>query len=273
MSEQEDNGLTLQGLAQRLETQAQRLERLERENERMRSENAELRGTVSALRASGTHREEVVTLRGSETPRGGEEAPATEEFAGRVSRRALLSKAGAAALGALAAGTLLNPHEAKANHVYGHHASISANRVKTHTLEAENNLDLPGVPAIWGRSMEKQGPGVSGRTSATNYSAVRGVHEGLVGFGVAGHGRGQDGAGVLGQNADGYGVIGRSSGGIGGRFEGSRAQLRLVPGPSAGKPAGAHSKGELYMDSAATLFVCTAEGTPGTWRQVTTTPA
>jgi hypothetical protein len=246
-------------------------EALERQNERIRSENAQLRGELSALRGLGTHRGEVVTHRGSDTPRDAE-APATE-FAGRVSRRSLLSKAGAAALGAVAVGTLLNPHEAKANHVYGHHASISANRVKTHTLEAENNLDLPGVPAIWGRSMEKQGPGVSGRTSATNYSAVRGVHEGLVGFGVAGHGRGQDGAGVLGQNADGYGVIGRSSGGIGGRFEGSRAQLRLVPGPSAGKPAGAHSKGELYMDSAATLFVCTAEGTPGTWRQVTTTPA
>jgi hypothetical protein len=264
MSEQKDDGLTLKGLAHRLEA-------LERQNERIRSENAQLRGELSALRGLGTHRGEVVTHRGSDTPRDAE-APATE-FAGRVSRRSLLSKAGAAALGALAAGTLLNPHEAKANHVYGHHASISANRVKTHTLEAENNLDLPGVPAIWGRSMEKQGPGVSGRTSATNYSAVRGVHEGLVGFGVAGHGRGQDGAGVLGQNADGYGVIGRSNGGIGGRFEGSRAQLRLVPGPSAGKPAGAHSKGELYMDSAATLFVCTAEGTPGTWRQVTTTPA
>jgi hypothetical protein len=258
MSEQEDNGLTLEGLAHRLEA-------LEREN-------AELRSKVATFEESGTRRDELAEKRGSDTPRDGE-APASEEFAGRVSRRALLSKAGAAALGAVAAGTLLNPHEAKANHVYGHHASISANRVKTHLLEAENNLDLPGVPAIWGRSMEKQGPGVSGRTSGTNYSAVRGVHEGLVGFGVAGHGRGQDGAGVLGQNADGYGVIGRSSGGIGGRFEGSRAQLRLVPGPSAGKPAGAHSKGELYMDSAATLFVCTAEGTPGTWRQVTTTPA
>jgi hypothetical protein len=37
----EANGLTLQSLAQRLESQTQRLEALERENERMRSEKFE----------------------------------------------------------------------------------------------------------------------------------------------------------------------------------------------------------------------------------------
>jgi hypothetical protein len=38
--------------------------------------------------------------------------------------------------------------------------------------------------------------------------------------------------------------------------------LRLVPGSTAGNPtSGAHSKGELYMDSAARLFVCTKGGT------------
>ena len=119
--------------------------------------------------------------------------------------------------------------------------------------------------------MENQGPGVSGRTSTTNYSAVRGVHEGLVGFGVAGHGRGQDGAGVLGENVDGYGVIGQSSRGIGGRFTGGRAQLALTPGSKAGKPTdNTHQQGELYMDSGATLFVCTAGGNPGTWMRVQT---
>jgi hypothetical protein len=46
----------------------------------------------------------------------------------------------------------------------------------------------------------------------------------------------------------------------------------LKPGGKAGKPTtGAHSKGELYMDSQATLWVCVASGTPGTWRRVTTT--
>jgi len=233
----------LQGLAQRLET-------LEREN-------TELRSKVATLEESGTRRDETVEKRGSDKPR--DEDTTASVFEGQVSRRSLLSKAGAAALGAVAAGTLLNPHEAKANHVYGPNATINANEVRTHTLVAENNQGTKGTPAVWGRSMENQGPGVSGRTSTTNYSAVRGVHEGLVGFGVAGHGRGQDGAGVLGENVDGYGVIGQSSRGIGGRFTGGRAQLALTPGSKAGKPTdNTHQQGELYMDSGATLFVCTA---------------
>jgi hypothetical protein len=43
-------------------------------------------------------------------------------------------------------------------------------------------------------------------------------------------------------------------------------------GGTAGKPTtGAHLKGEISMDSAATLWVCTVAGTPGTWRKVATT--
>jgi hypothetical protein len=58
--------------------------------------------------------------------------------------------------------------------------------------------------------------------------------------------------------------------GYGGQFKGGRAQLRLVPGSGAGRPEGAHSKGELFMDSAGALFVYVNGGTPGTWRKVTT---
>ena len=61
--QEEDNGLSLEGLARRLET-------LEHENERMRRENAKLRGDVAALS-------------GSETSQAVEPA-----FEGRVSRRA-----------------------------------------------------------------------------------------------------------------------------------------------------------------------------------------
>jgi hypothetical protein len=102
--------------------------------------------------------------------------------------------------------------------------------------------------------------GVWGSSSATGYSGVYGQHDGL-GFGVVGDGRGNSNAGVLGRNLSGYG----------GQFEGGRAQLKLKPGGSAGKPTGVHTKGEIYMDSAATLFVCTASGTPGKWRKVSTT--
>ena len=48
----------------------------------------------------------------------------------------------------------------------------------------------------------------------------------------------------------------------------------LVPKDTTGKPtSGAHAKGEIYLDSVASIFVCTKGGTPGTWRKVTTTSA
>ena len=82
-----DNGPTLEGLAGRLEA-------LERENARLGEEVAALTGTANNGHAA------VV-----------EAAPGVE---GRVSRRALLGKAAAAAVAATAAGTLLNPREARA---------------------------------------------------------------------------------------------------------------------------------------------------------------
>lgn len=51
---------------------------------------------------------------------------------------------------------------------------------------------------------------------------------------------------------------------------GSTAQgLRLTPAGSAGAPSsGAHSAGELHVDSAGVVWVCTGAGTPGTWGRV-----
>jgi GH25 family lysozyme M1 (1,4-beta-N-acetylmuramidase) len=89
MSEQKGDRLSLEELARRLET-------LRRENEQMRSENAELRGEVST-RPDRRQGQEVAS-----------------ELEGRMSRRTFLGKAGAAAVGAMAAGTLLNQHEAEA---------------------------------------------------------------------------------------------------------------------------------------------------------------
>jgi hypothetical protein len=101
-------------------------------------------------------------------------------------------------------------------------------------------------------------------------------------FGIVGDGTGAAGAGILGRNSGGSGVQGEGGNGVhgkatsgyGGLFEGGKAQLKIAPKGTAGRPTtGAHSKGELYMDSAAALFVCTASGTPGKWRRVTTTAA
>jgi hypothetical protein len=140
--------------------------------------------------------------------------------------------------------------------------------------------------------------GVEGVSRQDGSSGVLGTHENLtVGYGVKGEGKGSGYAGVLGtsSNGGGYGVWGVdvASGGVGvygygdtgvrgqglgsgygGTFEGGRAQLKLTPKGTAGRPkSGAHAKGEIYLDSAGTLFVCTKSGTPGTWKKVTTTSA
>jgi hypothetical protein len=294
MDEQE-NGLTLQSLAHRLEA-------LERENALMRSENAELRDEVAAL--SGSERSQAVE-------------PA---FEGRVSRRALLSKAGAATVAAVAAGTLLYPREAEAHDTTNiiNAESVHAHwiRVVPHDIslgdgiksQVDNNVyaavkgenfgfgpgvfgqnlgsagdEGPGVeglgrPGVKGRGMDSSSHGVEGeglagvvgKSSTTGFEGVYGQHTGSLGFGIVGDGTGAAGAGILGRNSGGNGVHGQ--GRYGGKFEGTRAQLLLQPKTTAGRPtSGTHVKGEMYMDSAGTLFVCTANGNPGTWRRVTTT--
>jgi hypothetical protein len=324
----EDEGLTLRGLARRLEA-------LERENAALRRKATTLEG------CSGTHL--------GEGPALGSEA--------QVSRRWLLSKAGAAAAGTVAAGALMlrDTREADANH-YG--ADIQANSVTTHSVSADNEVSagvaLRGRTVSSGHAVEAinasatgvglhaeggetgvEGKGSVGVVGVGNpflssvgvrgSGGVFGVHgrfgllAGVVGdgmnstspggiistspgvlgrgtddgIGVQGEGKNgvlgkssaPDGQGVLGRNdskngrgvtgdsAQGTGVWGESTGGYGGHFNGGKAPLRLVPGGTAGRPTtGDHTKGELYMDSAATLFVCVADGNPGSWRRVTTTP-
>ncbi len=386
----EDNGLTLEGLAQRLEAlqrenaeNAQRLQTLERENEALRNK-------VATLREPGARQDEVPALRALGT-RHAEEP--TSESDGRVSRRWLLSKAGAAAVGAVAAGALLNPREAKANHFDERY--FEADFIATHGIEANRDLEYmgpnaavtgwvssdstgalrgdntssgPGVvglnggggPAVegisngtgsmgvkgtgwfgvWGESNRAGFYGVTGRNTNTDGTGVRGVgtlrgvkgestdgtgvlgesgrgvgvegkgkngvygesstpgNNGVWGrhtndgAGVAGEGRvgvigfshedgwnavwgrhTTNGRGVAGDSAQGTGVLGASTSGYGGEFQGGKSQLRLVPQPAGttGPPSGAHAKGEIYMDSAGTLFVCVRGGATPTWRQVSTT--
>ena len=132
--------------------------------------------------------------------------------------------------------------------------------------EASSSAEVAGV-----RSMGKTG--VWGSTGVLGYSGVYGQHTGSAGFGLVGDGTGSTGAGVLGRDSSGPGIEGRASK-YGGKFAGNQAQLMLVPKSTTGKPtSGAHSKGEIYMDSAGTLFVCTADGTPGTWRRFQTVAA
>jgi hypothetical protein len=306
MSEQEDNGLTLEGLAQRLEA-------LERENERISSENAQLRHKVATMEGSSKERAVLPAQRGSDTDRDRE---SVLKFDRKVSRRAMLSKAGAAAVAAVAAGTLLNTRQAKANHLSNQY--FEANFIRTHYLQAINSgqyavdatTDFDHNGAVNGKNDASLGVGVAGDTKGSQGTGVRGggPQYGVRGVGYTNlasgpnlatgvKGEGDTGvwgltrrggwSGVYGQhfgsNGGGYGlvgdgagpgyagVLGRNSSGYGGRFEGGQAQLRLIPKDTLGPPTGAHSKGEIYLDSQANLFVCFRGGNPAEWRKVTST--
>jgi len=166
--------------------------------------------------------------------------------------------------------------------VYGRHNGTSGFGVtgdgKGHTGAGVlgRNPGGTGVQGIGGNI------GVHGKSSADNWTAVVGEHTGSQGFGVVGNGKGSGGVGVLGRNPTGtavqgegvHGVRGKGSvAGYGGLFEGGRAQLKLVPKGTAGKPSGSHTKGEIYMDSTGALFICVASSTStaaAKWRKVST---
>jgi hypothetical protein len=232
-------GLTLEGLAQRLEALTEKLGGLERENETLRTK-------VAILSEPGTRSTEVVALRGSDIHRS-KDGESTSKFEGVVSRRSLLSKAGAAAVVAVAAGTLVYPREARANHF---EPGIEVDWVFAHSDDrsAVTGVSGPGgIYGVYGRAERPGYYGVAGRNQ-TNEGGI-GV-DGLSPSGIGVKGRGKNGvhgeanstgwAGVYGNNIDlGYGVVGDGSGGsnagVLGRGTGGSAGVR---GESAGTGAG-----------------------------------
>ena len=172
----------------------------------------------------------------------------------------MLTKAGAAAV---AAGTLLSPREAKAATVEG-----SGNPGVSGTATIEGGVGVQGYAG-------PTGYGVGGEGMGSGYAGVIGTNPASDGYGVYGVDAASRGTGVYGYGATGVWGQGRGSG-YGGTFEGGLAQLRLTPKNTAGPPTSGklpHQMGEIYVDSKASIYVCTNGGIPGTWRKVTTASA
>ncbi len=64
-----------------------------------------------------------------------------------------------------------------------------------------------------------------------------------------------------------HGIYGQGNAlGVGAWFRGGRAQVQLVPNGGIGAPTtGQHFTGDLYMDAKMVIWVCIANGTPGTF--------
>jgi hypothetical protein len=181
------------------------------------------------------------------------------------SRRSVLAVAGAA-IGAAVASSLarvLPTRAANGDPIYVGYTVIGTTETKLTNSGGGASPDaIHGVSQAGGSGLKGEGKfgafGVSGNSS---------------GFGLWGQNT-SSGNGVNGDSASGHGVHGKSTSGYGAFFEGGKAPLRLVPKSTTGRPTGgSHKKGELYLDSAGSLFVCVAGGTPGTWRKVSTTAA
>jgi hypothetical protein len=64
-------------------------------------------------------------------------------------------------------------------------------------------------------------------------------------------------------------VRGMSASGYGASFAGGTAPLYLAPATTVGAPTTkAHQQGTLFVDADTTLWLCIADGVPGTWKRV-----
>jgi hypothetical protein len=183
------------------------------------------------------------------------------------SRRAILA-AGLGAAGAWVASGIAGARPVQAASGSPMYAGRTNTAVDTTTVTnigggQTGTIDgLHGVSSVGGSGLKGTGKfGVLGISSTTGGFGVWGQHTG-------------SGNGLNGDSATGAGVHGKSTSGYGGLFEGGKAQVRLVPKSTSGRPTtGSHAKGELYLGSTGNLYICVASGTPGTWRKVTTTSA
>ena len=112
--------------------------------------------------------------------------------------------------------------------------------------------------------------GVNKCTSTTSVEAssglagLLGISDGSDGFGVEGIcSNGTSAIGVWGVSGTGYGLVGSGQGLAPIRLESS---FSIVGAPSSGT----HVHGELFVDKNSALFFCTANGTPGTWVNLST---
>jgi hypothetical protein len=167
-------------------------------------------------------------------------------------------------------------------------ATTSGTALTLHCDNANYGLGLQATGSGYGvQGTGNTYAGVFGDTSNSSAVGVRGLNRSAdSGWGVAGSSDGPQGVGVFGSSQKGAGVVGTAGGfninppggpfgvvgtgtgstALGGLFQGDRAPLRLVPSAVPGAPGSdAHQRGELVVDSDGTLWLCTADGSPGTW--------
>jgi hypothetical protein len=208
----------------------------------------------------------------------------TPTTAGRpLPRRQMLGKAGAAAVGAVLGGAVAavstaSPAAAASGSFdsstsdpaltaisTGSGAAIKATSSGSgRALDVDGSSQLRGpleimTSATTGLQITSTGVGVLPDTGIQASASSVGVIADGAQWGV--HGA-SDGVGVFGHGGNGYGIL----------AVGAKANLHLMepgdPYPAMVPPRSrtdAHESGEIYLDSNSDLWLCVADGTPGTW--------
>jgi hypothetical protein len=183
------------------------------------------------------------------------------------SRRALLKLGGAAAAAGVAATAALVASEGGQTAQAGDNNNLVIGVANLGT--AQTSLAITGSSSASpffivdaSSSINTGAIAIQGSSTATNGIGVKGASNTGVGvFGVT-----NSGVGVNGSSDTGVGMSGLSTSSVGGSFQGGRAALNLGQGGAPGAPtANANNKGDIYLDSLATVWVCIGSGTPGTW--------
>jgi hypothetical protein len=115
-------------------------------------------------------------------------------------------------------------------------------------------------------------PGVQGYGGAAGGLGLSGLGGSISGAGPAGNGLAATGGTNSGAGPAGHGLVAQSGGpgGLGGAFiaTGGRAPIQLGPAASPGTPSQQNYKGDVWVDSTGTAYLCIADGNPATWARL-----
>jgi len=253
------------------------VERLGREVAELREENAANRAALAAVQAQMAG--QPASPEPHAGPRGRDpssrrrlgrlhnHSASEDEASGLVSRRRLFGLlGGAAAVGAGATLLAASPAEAAGNVVID---TINTGAATT-TLTSTTNAGTYAMNVVSGNSSIPGGTAGHGFAGTGGNSTGSGGNGGvgLVGFGGSGA-FGGDGLQAYGGGAGARGVF--AHGDVGLLASSGLTPIRIVTNINPGAPTtGAHLAGDVYVDSNGVLWYCTADGTPGTWVNLST---
>ncbi|HEX6819967.1 MAG TPA: hypothetical protein VF120_16445 [Ktedonobacterales bacterium] len=144
----------------------------------------------------------------------------------------------------------------------------SATGVGVHAETADTTNNSPALTVL--NSGTGEGASIHGADDSNAVFAHSGGTSGVGVLGLSNGVSGVSGVGVFGISIAGYGLVGTSSTGVdvvvGDPFGEAQARLWHIPQSSAGAPSsGTYNKGEQLRDSNGELWLCVADGSPGTW--------